>query len=322
MAQEAHKEVKKLFRNADALKNMPQASSDEAILLMVSPMELCANEDQPRKFFNDEAMESLRVSIKKHGVLEPLVVRRVDKGFKKYEIIAGERRYRASVDLQLSEVPIRVVEADDATAKEMAIVENLNRDDLNAIEETEAILDLIGVKLQLGRADTIALVQEYRTKIRNGSVEEGDDAGRLQIITDVFSAVGRLTLETFQTSRLPLLNLPEDVYNAVKKGKLEFNKGRIIARVDDEVRRMSLLAEVLEKGMTVRDLKKRVAQLNGKSAAVEVRRTRVGESLELLWQEVGGWPEHMLEDKATEKIVLEALSKVQARGQELKSSGK
>lgn len=317
VGQESAKEVKKLFRNADALKGMPQRHPSEGDLLMVSPMELGVNLDQPRKFFDEDAMESLRNSIQKHGVLEPLVVRRVEKGFKKYEIIAGERRYRAAVELQLDEVPVRVVAADDATAKEMAIVENLNRDDLNAIEETEAILDLIGVKLVLTRAETIALIQKLRTQTQKNPEGESIESEESKVVEDVFRAIGRVSLASFQSSRLPLLNMPDDIYNAVKMGKLEYNKGRLIARISDDVRRMTLLAEVLAKGMSVRDIRKRVADLTGKERSVEVKRTRVGESLELLWQEIGTFPEPLLEDKSIEKIILEALSSIQARVAEL-----
>ncbi len=100
---------------------------------------------QPRRYFDPEALKQLTESIKQHGILQPLLVRPVDGG--KHEVVAGERRYRAATELALTEVPVVIKELDDNAAFQLALVENLLREDLNPVEETEGILQLLALKL-------------------------------------------------------------------------------------------------------------------------------------------------------------------------------
>ena len=114
------------------------------------------NDSQPRKHFDNAALSDLAESIRERGVLEPIIVRRVGTG---YEVVAGERRARAARMAGLSEVPAVIVELDDREALEIAITENLQREDLNAVEETEAVLGLLELVLEAPRADVVALLQ-------------------------------------------------------------------------------------------------------------------------------------------------------------------
>ncbi|MDZ8029451.1 MAG: ParB/RepB/Spo0J family partition protein [Nostoc sp. DedQUE11] len=100
---------------------------------------------QPRRYFDPEALKQLTESIKQHGILQPLLVRPIDGG--KHELVAGERRYRAATELALTEVPVVIRELDDNAAFQLALVENLLREDLNPVEETEGILQLLALKL-------------------------------------------------------------------------------------------------------------------------------------------------------------------------------
>ncbi len=100
---------------------------------------------QPRRYFDPEALKQLTESIKQHGILQPLLVRPVADG--KHELVAGERRYRAAQELALKEVPVVIKELDDNAAFQLALVENLLREDLNPVEETEGILQLLALKL-------------------------------------------------------------------------------------------------------------------------------------------------------------------------------
>lgn len=100
---------------------------------------------QPRRYFDPEALKQLTESIKQHGILQPLLVRPVADG--KHELVAGERRYRATQELALKEVPVVIKELDDNAAFQLALVENLLREDLNPVEETEGILQLLALKL-------------------------------------------------------------------------------------------------------------------------------------------------------------------------------
>ncbi len=100
---------------------------------------------QPRRYFDPEALKQLAESIRQHGILQPLLVRPVADG--KHELVAGERRYRAATELALKEVPVVIKELDDNAAFQLALVENLLREDLNPVEETEGILQLLALKL-------------------------------------------------------------------------------------------------------------------------------------------------------------------------------
>ena len=102
--------------------------------------------DQPRKYFDEESLEQLADSIKQHGLLQPIIVRRIGGGF--FQIVAGERRWRASKMAGLTEIPAIIIEADEMKASELAIIENVQREDLNPYEEAvayKALMDTYGL---------------------------------------------------------------------------------------------------------------------------------------------------------------------------------
>ena len=118
----------------------PDAPSEGAVTLPLQKIE--PNPLQPRKTFNPEELDSLADSIRMHGIIQPLTVRRLPSGF--YQIIAGERRWRAARLAGLTDVPVVVIEADDKKAMELALIENLQRSDLNPIEEALGYQELMG----------------------------------------------------------------------------------------------------------------------------------------------------------------------------------
>lgn len=130
--------------------------------LPISQVECNAN--QPRKRFDDEALDELADSIREHGILQPLTVRRLATGY--YQIIAGERRWRAARLAGLSEVPAIVIEADDRKAAELALIENLQREDLDPIEEAEGYRKLMD-SYQLTQEDVAARVGKSRSAVAN-----------------------------------------------------------------------------------------------------------------------------------------------------------
>ncbi|NJN48567.1 MAG: ParB/RepB/Spo0J family partition protein, partial [Alkalinema sp. RL_2_19] len=113
---------------------------------------------QPRRYFSAEKLDQLKVSINAHGILEPLIVRPLKSG--KFELVAGERRLRAAKDLKLSEVPVVVRDFSDEQAYEVSLLENLQRDDLNPIDETEGILYLLNQTLQLAKEQVVSLLNK------------------------------------------------------------------------------------------------------------------------------------------------------------------
>jgi len=171
---------------------------------------------QPRRHFPEEELEALAASIRAHGVLQPLVVRPAIGPGAAYEIVAGERRWRAAQRAGLSEVPVVVRELDDRTALELALVENLQREDLDPLEEAEAFRRLL------------------------------DEFGRTQ--EEIAQAVGRSRSHVANTLRL--LQLPEPVREMLRRGELTAGHARALLGAEDPVR---LAREVRARGLSVRE---------------------------------------------------------------------
>ena len=127
---------------------MENPEEKSSLYLPISQVESCAG--QPRKQFDPDALADLADSIREHGIIQPLTVRKLQSGY--YQIIAGERRWRAARMAGLGQVPAIVIEADDRKAMELAMIENLQREDLNPIEEAEGYRQLMEQYNQIGRA--------------------------------------------------------------------------------------------------------------------------------------------------------------------------
>lgn len=229
----------------------PTESSDRSLPLA----NIIPSAQQPRRYFDPGKLNHLVESVKQHGILEPLLVRPGEKG--KYQLIAGERRYRAATILGLSEVPVVIRDFDDQEALQVALVENLQREDLNPIEETEGVLDLVALRIKKQREDVITLLNQAAHPNRN-SVDNVIHTQEWQILQEVFDVVGRFTPESFRTNRLPLLNLPNDVLEALRQGKLEYTKARVLARIKDEAKRGELLNMVISKDLSLNEMKQQV----------------------------------------------------------------
>jgi len=212
---------------------------------------------QPRRYFDPIKLEQLTQSVKEHGILEPLLVRRLADD--KYELVAGERRYRAAKDAGLDAVPISVQELNDEQALQVALIENLQREDLNPVEETEGILDLLAITLQISREEVISTLNMAAHAKRKGE-EIADNVIRknLDEIEKVFALVGTLTPESFRTNRLPLLNLPEEVLDALRTGQLEYTKARAIAKVKEPEQRQQLLEKAVTENLSLAQIKEEV----------------------------------------------------------------
>lgn len=182
------------------------------------------NEQQPRQFFNEEELQELADSIAQVGVLQPLLVRPDIKG-KGFEIIAGERRFQAARRAGLSEVPVIIKEIDDTTSLELALIENIQRSDLNAIEEARTYRQII---------DQTGITQEQLAKRLSKS--------RVSI-----------------TNSLRLLDLPEPVQHLVFEGKMTAGHARAILAVPSEEMRIKLAQKVADEKLSVRQTESLVA---------------------------------------------------------------
>lgn len=187
------------------------------------------NRDQPRKYFDEERIQILSESIKEHGVLQPIILKTVDNG---YEIVAGERRWRASRLAGLKEIPAVVKDLADDQLVQISLIENLQREDLNQIEEALAYNSLI---------------EEY------GYTQD-----------KVSKVVGKSRSHIANIIRL--LALPEDIKHQIAKDEISGGHGRAMATIHDPVLQRKLTERIIKEDLSVRDIERIVANLTGKKA--------------------------------------------------------
>lgn len=242
---------------------------------------------QPRVTFDAASLRDLTESVRVHGVLQPILVRQRPDADGGYEIVAGERRWRAAQAAGLTDVPVRIVALDDVGVRTVAMVENLQREDLNVLEEAEGYLDLLSDRIRSdpelsGYADTekphvgaIRLLRALNNRLAGNSKD--DAVLRLEpLVAEVFNAVGRITWQSFVSHRLPLLSLPDELLDALRSGKLTYSKARAISRLTaeriagDEEQARALRLDLIERakpgGLSVRALQAEVMKVVGESA--------------------------------------------------------
>jgi ParB family chromosome partitioning protein len=219
------------------------------------PLEALVPSPQPRRRF--ENLEALAESIREKGVLQPLLVRPLGDG--RYAIVAGERRYRAAKMAGLAEVPVRVLDLSEKEARLLALVENLQREDLNPYEETLGVLDLLSEELGKTREEVVALLHRMRDEARGKVPRNVAGNSEAQKVEAVFKALGRMTWESFVRHRLPLLGLPEDLRAALEEGTIPYTAALELKKVKDPEARARLLEEA-KGGLSLRELRARVRE--------------------------------------------------------------
>lgn len=219
-----------LGRGLGALIPGDSPTAEESPLRDIPVGNIVPNTYQPRQTFNEEALVALTASVRELGVLQPILVRKTDEG--SFELIAGERRWRAATRAGLDLIPAIVREVDDETSLAHAIVENVQRAELNAIEEAAAFQQLI---------DEFSLTQE-----------------------DVASRVGRSRPAIANSLRL--LQLPVDVQRLIIEGRLSAGHGRVLVSVEESKQRV-LVSQILGQALSVRALE---ALVRGESAESDV----------------------------------------------------
>ena len=224
---------KGLGRGLSSLLKEDDFITDEN-LLTVDLDKLKARENQPRKNFDDDSLEELANSIKADGVIQPIVVRKVGD---KYEIIAGERRFRASKLAGLEKVPIVVKNVSDRKARELALVENIQREDLNPIEEA------ISLK---------TLMEEYKLT--------------QQELSDI---VGKS--RSYIANNLRLLNLSDYIKDYLIRGELSPSQGRTLLSLETEEERKKYLDKLLVKEVNIRDVEKKAKQSKNKTEDIFIK---------------------------------------------------
>jgi ParB family chromosome partitioning protein len=233
------------------------AGIGEGETLPIAKIKLPAS--QPRRYFDPKKLEELSRSIKQFGVLEPLLVRPLNND--NFELIAGERRLRASELAGLMKVPVVVKEMDDYTTQQVRLVENLQREDLNPLEETEGILELLGIQLQQPINEVVSLLYRMQNEAKGKITQNVLGKNETLAIQGVFDVLGTISWESFVNSRLPLLKLPEDVLSVLRQGKLEYTKAVAIARVKEEQQRAELLDKSISQNLSLTQIKELIEQL-------------------------------------------------------------
>jgi ParB family chromosome partitioning protein len=225
------------------------------------PLEALVPSPQPRKRF--ENLEALAESIREKGVLQPLLVRPLGDG--RYAIVAGERRYRAAKMAGLAEVPVRVLDLSEKEARLLALVENLQREDLNPYEETLGVLELLSEELGKTREEVVGLLRQMKNA-KEGRIRDNVVPKDAQRVEEIFKALGRMSWESFVQHRLPLLGLPEDLRAALEEGALPYTAALELKKVKDPEARARLLEEA-RAGLSLRELKARVREVLAKEKA-------------------------------------------------------
>ena len=194
---------------------LPETEENEVRMLPIAKLE--PRENQPRAYFDDEALTELAQSISEYGLLQPITVRKLDSGY--FQIIAGERRWRASRMARLTDVPVRVIKADEKLATELALVENLQREDLNPMEEARG----------------------YRVLIDEYGLTQDEAAQR----------VGKSRPAV--TNAMRLLALPSEVAYMVENGILSAGDARALLPIPTAEAQLFAAREVARRGLSVRN---------------------------------------------------------------------
>ena len=227
--------------------NSPIESEKSIITLSINEVE--PNREQPRKEFNESALSELSKSIEKNGIIQPILVRPVAGG--SYQIVAGERRWRAARMAGITEIPVVIREMSDEESAVFALIENLQREDLNPVEEAEGIRSLI---------EEFGMTQE----------EAADRVGKSR---------------TAVTNTLRLLKLPENILSMVAKGKITAGHARALISLEDEGRMLKIANAVIDNNLTVREVEKMVktalAGENAKPKKREKKRDQFYDEVEL-----------------------------------------
>lgn len=194
--------------------------------------DIIPNRFQPREVFNEEALQELATSIKEHGVIQPIIVRKIGD---KYEIIAGERRYKASVIAGLTKIPAIIRNLDDKEASKVALLENLQRKDLTAIEEARTYQKILELD---------SMTQE----------ELGRTMGKSQ------AAIA---------NKMRLLSLPDEIQEALLMDRISERHARSLLNLNSSQEQIQMLNEIVEKRMTVRELDNKIREIKGEDPIPE-----------------------------------------------------
>jgi ParB family chromosome partitioning protein len=381
----------------------PDAELPYATETTIKLSDIVLPQQQPRRYFDPQALKELVSSVKQHGILQPLLVRPLGSG--KYELVAGERRLRAAQEVKLEVVPVVVRELSDDQAFQLALIENLQRSDLNPVEETEGILHLLAIRLHCdveavksllyrmknahskgeqpsksslnesrknvfpnsdnpqtedNVSDHLAEKNESRKNVspnpdnpqtgdnvsdhlaeKNESrknvspnpdnPQTGDNISDLladetesrknvspnldeeqsNTVQQVFESLGLMNWLSFITTRLPLLNLPEEILMALRGGQLEYTKAQVLARVRNNEIRKKLLSEAIANYWSLSQIKEKIAAwTDDEQASSSFASNQIPDRLQNITQRIK--KRQLWKEKDKQKQLVNLLNKLEA----------
>lgn len=243
-----------LGRGLDALISTDIVRTSGSSSISEVPLEqIYPNQDQPRKEFDPESLEELADSIREVGIIQPVTLRK--KSDKEYQIIAGERRFRAAAMAGLKTIPAYIRTASDENLMEMALIENIQREDLNSIE--------------------VALACQHLIEVYNMTQEQ------------LSARIGkkRATIANY----IRLLKLPAEIQVALKNREIDMGHARALLAIDDPVKQLHLFHELKQHGYSVRMVEKKVKQINDDTKTAKTDKKKISDSLAPLEKQLSSY---------------------------------
>lgn len=202
--------------------------------------------------------------IKPNGIRSPLWVRPHPDQVGKYELVAGLRRFKAAEIIGMEALPVKVFNWDNRTAFQAAISENANRRDFSALEELDNTLRLLEIQLGYESEEVISLLYRMNNAAKGTTNQNVLVSQEAELVKQVFDAFGRITWQSFVTTRLPLLKKPQEILDEIRQGKIQYTKGVLIASLKNAEERQKLITEVIHDNLTLSEIKQRLQTINSK----------------------------------------------------------
>lgn len=242
---------------------------------------IVTSDSQPRRYFDSEKLDQLTASVKKHGILEPLLVRPLAGSSHQYELVAGERRFRAAQALSLETVPVIIRELTDEEALALSLVENLAREDLNPVEETEGVIALLGIELSLESSEVISLLYRLENQQKGKITHNVIGSDSIEQIQSVFDGLG-YSCSSFIANRIPLLRLPQDILDVLREGKLAYTKAIAISRIPEEAKRQEILRKAIQENWSLSTIKAEIQKFKSSPAEKTTPVRKIDQTLKQL----------------------------------------
>jgi ParB family chromosome partitioning protein len=222
---------------------------------------------QKRRYFDQQKIEEWANSeIKVNGIRSPLWIRPLPEGEPgAYELIAGERRFRAAKYLGFTEIPAIIFDLDDKQALMASLIENMQRQDLNPLEETEGTLAALAMELNHSVDQVISLLYQMNNAAKGTVNQNVLVSSESQKVEMVFKYLGRVSWKSFVSSRLPLLKKPKEIIEALRNGQIEYTKAMEVAKVRDENHRQQILDLAIAQQLSLNEIKEKIKQLKQES---------------------------------------------------------